>query len=76
MKPRKLDRFERMVLKRMEEDGCIWSSGAVDLIRKEHAWMRRTVKELFKATSGNTWVLRGSRIAYAIMLSKLEQRRK
>jgi predicted acylesterase/phospholipase RssA len=65
------DLFERMVKERMEIDGGIWSDTAVDLLRREHAWVVRMVKEHDKAYR----YMPGGTVTFAI-LQELRERRK
>ena len=73
MNPRKPDRFDEIVKARMEQDGGLWSDGAADLLRKEHAWMRRMVKKV------DAWAcqeLADNDDVIAEILKQLDQRRK
>lgn len=50
-KTKKPDRFERVVLKATCPDMCVDKDAAIDLLRKEHAWVVRMVtKHLSKWT--------------------------
>lgn len=73
MKQRKPDRFDEIVKARMEQDGGLWSDGAADLLRKEHAWMRMMVKKV------DAWAcqeLADNDDVIAEILKQLDQRRK
>ena len=43
---KKPDRWERIVDKVLERDGTIYHHEVTDLLRKEHAWVRRMVMKL------------------------------
>lgn len=67
-----LDRFERMVDKVLERDGTIYHHEVTDLLRNEHAWMRRMVKAIQKMhiEHMDEWIVLDS------VLKQLAQRRK
>ena len=44
MTPKPPDRWERIVDKVLERDGRFSHYGVTDLLRKEHAWVRRMVR--------------------------------
>jgi hypothetical protein len=73
MKPRKPDRFERMVLKKTYPDMAVDKDDAIKLLRNEHAWMERMVKQV------DAWAcqeLADNDDAIAEILKQLAQRRK
>ena len=80
MKPRKPDRFERMVLSQFERwrnvvgDTAQWhSKDVIKLLRKEHAWMKRMVKQV------DAWAcqeLADNDDVIAEIMKQLDQRRK
>lgn len=47
MKPKNPDRWERIVDKVLERDGRFSHYGVADLLRKEHAWVRRMVRKVY-----------------------------
>lgn len=71
MKPRKPDRWERMVLKVTAPDMCIYKGDAIKLLCSEHAWMRRMVRRCLKGATDTGYV-----IACSSILGQLDQRRK
>jgi hypothetical protein len=79
MKPRKPDRFERAVSRIAKSDEDVgytdfcFSCNVVELLRKEHAWMRRMVKRI------DAWAcqeLADNDDVIAEILKQLAQRRK
>lgn len=74
---KKLDRFERAVEKLPQECdyGC-YPCDVVSLLRKEHAWMRRQLKELSKIQLGDVEYQNGLEVAVQEMAYRLSQRRK
>lgn len=76
MKLRKPDRFDEIVKARMEKDGGIWSDSAADLLRNEHAWMRRMIKKQYKSGADIGSVNYGYNQAVEFFLEQLAQRRK
>lgn len=79
--PRTPDRFTRMMKKwdffpDSPMKPMMPCEVVADLLRAEHRWMVRMVKQLYNATSGNTATYRGARIAYAAILAQLTKRRK
>lgn len=83
MKPRKPDRFERMVLSRFERwrnavgDTAQWhSKDVIKLLRREHAWMRRMVRcEMVSGETGTEGDVAYNQACLDI-LEQLAQRRK
>lgn len=76
MKPRKPDRFERMVLKKTYPDMAVYKEDAINLLRKEHAWMRRQLSAIAKIKFEEGPFHAGVAVAIEEMLYRLEQRRK
>lgn len=85
MKPRKPDRFERMVLKKTYPDMAVDKDDAIKLLRNEHAWMRRMVESLTRydhAKDNHDDVCRewsmaqGRWLRRSEVLEQLDQRRK
>lgn len=80
MKPRKLDRFERVVLKAIRKNDrdyevCSWLTGpdVVTLLRKEHAWVRRMVKKVWNWQAEQ---LADNADVCSVILEQLQQHRK
>lgn len=80
-----LDRFERMVQRKfprwrkfLKGDPMIGWGQAADLLRNEHAWMRRMVRCLDNVSYANMSddYQAGMHHAYVSVMQKLEQRRK
>lgn len=76
MKPQKPDRFERIVRKEERQDhwgiDVVSAEDVIKLFRKEHAWMRRMVKNrigLYQMSEPTMNALNG-------ILDELDQRRK
>lgn len=73
MKPKKPDRFERMVSKRP----CGYNHEAViAILRKEHAWMRRMIKKQYKYDAPPGSVNFGYNQAVEFFLEQLSQAEK
>lgn len=70
------DRFERIVKARMEKDGGIWSDTAIDLLRNEHAWMRRQLQAIARVKFGEGLLKTGVDTAIEEIVYRLDQRRK
>lgn len=49
---KKSDRWERMVLKKANPDFLIGTNEAIYLLRKEHAWLRRTINAYDRSIQG------------------------
>lgn len=75
MKPRKLDRFERIVRKEQRHDdwgiAVVSAEDVIKLLRNEHAWVRRMVRRCLKGATDTGYV-----IACTNILGQLAQRRK
>lgn len=78
MKPQKPDRFERMVLKKTYPDMSVDKDDAINLLRNEHAWMRRMVSGLddVSYTNMSDDYQAGMHKAYCTVLWRLAKRRK
>lgn len=74
------DRFTRAVDKfDRRDEWCtpvIDASKAITLLRKEHVWMRRQLKDLSKIQLGSAEYQNGLEIAVQEMVYRLNQRRK
>lgn len=71
MKPRKPDRFERL----LDGEKFVMKKEVIKLLRKEHAWMRRMVKSIsqdYESTVGDT----AAEMLRDEILARLAQRRK
>lgn len=77
MKPRKPDRFERMVRKEQLRDGwgiaVVLVEDVIKFLRNEHAWMERMVQNV-RRWSGKEIITKDD-IA-TVILARLTQRRK
>lgn len=80
MKPRKPDRFERMVQRKfprwrkfLKGDPMIGWGQAADLLRNEHAWMRRMVRAMSAIAEEMEMSKQG---LMNLILEQLAQRRK
>lgn len=80
MKPRKPDRFERMVLSQFKRwrnavgDTAQWhSKDVIKLLRNEHAWMRRMVEGV-RRWADNEIITKDD--VTTVILARLAQRRK
>lgn len=75
MKPRKPDRFARMVREEQQRDdwgiAVVSVEDVIKLLRKEHAWMRRMVRRCLKGATDTGYV-----IACSNILGQLDQWRK
>lgn len=82
MKPRKPDRFERAVSRIAKSDEDVgytdfcFSRDVVELLRAEHAWMRRQLTSIAKIRLGSAEYQNGLNVAVLEMLRRLDQRRK
>jgi len=87
--PKKPDRFERMVLKRIYVlnkqqrtkgfrcGGCMEYPEVTKLLRAEHAWIRRQIRDIERAQScDNADIHAGVSIALYELEYRLTQRRK
>lgn len=78
---KKPNRFERAATKAASDgySSAAWVisiADATDLLRKEHEWMRRQLKELSKIQIGDAVYQNGLEVAVQEMVYRLNQRRK
>lgn len=83
MKLKKPDRFVRMVQRRfpnwqkfLKGDPMLSWGQAAELLRQEHAWMRRMIKKQYKNGADIGSVNYGYNQAVEFFLEQLDQRRK